>query len=215
MKNILKTILILTTIILMSSSQVFASSKIPSNVTLIGNEIGINFTKESDEFLQIDNILPGDSCSGIINIKNESNDTFDLYMRIEKYEKNPKFNILDKLVLRVSNKDGEIYNGSVNQSETLEKNIYLGSFNRGNEDNIKIDLLLDGESTGNEYINKNGEIEWIFTAIQLGEEDFGGDKPSVGNLPNTGQDGIYVIIIIASIAIIFGLCMMESKKKNK
>ncbi|MEG2868936.1 MAG: LPXTG cell wall anchor domain-containing protein [Terrisporobacter sp.] len=220
MKNIIKTTLLSITIMFMFITQVFATTKVPSNVTLTADETGIKFTETDGEFLKIDNMLPGDNYSGYINIDNESNSTFDLYMRIEKDEDNSEFNILDKLILKVSNEYEKIYNGSVNQSEILEKNIYLGALNSGDEEHIKIDLLLDGESTGNEYVNKNGKIKWIFTAIDLesnnlNEEELGGNRPNLNKLPYTGGDGVYVIIIIAIMTIILGLVMIIGKKKDK
>nr|WP_306343054.1 LPXTG cell wall anchor domain-containing protein [Paraclostridium dentum] len=184
-------------------------------------------------------MIPGDYIRRTLEIKNKHKYPYELFLRAERVSPKEEYDLLDKLDLKISYKDEVIYDEAVNGEDKLTKGISLGVFNPGQEENLIAEVKLDGASTGNEYKNKSAQIDWIFTAVRSEEESKNNDKETVdksdkvdntdksdqypSNLesdeddmwsesPKTGEDGIFIYVILGLTSIL--LLLMSRKNKN-
>ncbi|ATD54233.1 LPXTG cell wall anchor domain-containing protein [Clostridium chauvoei] len=213
LRFIILTLILTLNITCISTTKAFAI-KIPSKITLIGDTEGIRI--KGEDFLKIDNLMPGDKHIGIVDIESNHEEHFELYMRIEQPDKKDEYHLLDKLNLKLTIGNKEIYDGLVSDGTHLKNNIFIGVFKNGDREKIKAELSLDGKSVGNEYADKKSHLKWVFTATNInssGEVDSsnGGNSLS-GKLPSTGQEGIYKILGLALLAIASGILLFKNKK---
>ena len=224
MKRVLKIVMVTFIFSFIFTTKTFALEKIPSNIKLEGNSEGIRFQENKDEFLNIDNLLPGDWYQGVIDIENKHSKPIELYMRLEKDPKLEEYHLLDKLNLKVKLGEKEIYNDVISKADELNENIFLGIFKKGDKEKLTIEIFLDGNKIGNEYVDKKSKINWIFTANTVDKQEkpnkvinknYGINKyfNKLG-LPSTGDDSIYIIVSTSIVAIILGLIMMKKRKRD-
>lgn len=184
MKNKIKTFLLTFSFIMITSTNTFADELLPYNVKLEGNANGL-VSIPDDSFLECMNMLPGDKASGTINIENNHDKPFDLYLRAERVTPKQEYDLLQKIELTVYYKDELIYAGPVSGEDGMVDNIYLGTFEPTDKANIQAYIELDGPSTGNEYRNKFAQVDWIFTALT---EDKLPDNPDTEDRPPSTDD---------------------------
>lgn len=227
MKKIIKIFGVMFIAMSLVSINVSASNN-PSNVILQGDASGIVFIDGDKPFLESVGMIPGDSTSRRIVIKNDSNSPFKVYMRAERVTPIEEHDLFNKLELEILYKENLIYEGSASGEDGLEKDIYLGIYKPGEEANLYAKVYLDGPSTGNEYKNKFAQVNWIFTAVS--DEDIGVIKPEVkpetkpevkpevkpGKSPNTGDSGIgiYIILALISLFLLRGKIFKSSVKEG-
>ncbi len=70
---------------------------------------------------------------------------------------------LAQLTLTVETEDGEVLNAIPENANDLMEGIYLGKFYKGDEIELTLTLKVPIDM-GNEYANRVGEIDWVFTA---------------------------------------------------
>lgn len=70
---------------------------------------------------------------------------------------------LSLLTMRIYNGDELIYNASPDEAGALVNNVLLGSLNKGESLNLKVELDVPIE-VGNKYANRVGEVDWVFLA---------------------------------------------------
>lgn len=240
MKNFIRKILVVTSLLsIITNIKVDADTLSPPNVELLGNANELVYIPDDDLFLQHPNMLPGDYIIRTLEIKNKHKYPYELFLRAERVSPKEEYDLLDKLDLKISYKDEVIYDEAVNGEDKLTKGISLGVFNPGQEENLIAEVKLDGASTGNEYKNKSAQIDWIFTAVRSEDESHDNDKEtadksdktnntnktdeSPNNLesdeddmwsesPKTGEDGIFIYVILGITSIL--LLLMSIKNKN-
>ncbi|EQK43685.1 LPXTG cell wall anchor domain protein [[Clostridium] bifermentans ATCC 638] len=240
MKNFIRKILVVTSLLsIITTIKVDADTLAPPNVQLLGNANELVYIPDDDLFLQHPNMIPGDYIRRTLEIKNKHKYPYELFLRAERVSPKEEYDLLDKLDLRISYKDEVIYDEAVNGEDKLTKGISLGVFNPGQEENLIAEVKLDGASTGNEYKNKSAQIDWIFTAVRSEDESHDNDKETVdksdktnntnktdqspNNLgsdendmrsesPKTGEDGIFIYVILGLTSIL--LLLMSRKNKN-
>jgi len=136
----------------------------------------------SDLFDNFKNIMPGDKLTEEIKIKNEASDCdyIKLYMRAVVHDEsgNPLTyslagkreetlssmqDFLSQLTMRIYNGEELIYDASPNEAGALINNVLLGTLNKGDSLNLKVELDVPIE-LGNEYANRVGEVDWAFLA---------------------------------------------------
>lgn len=208
MNKFIKTFLMLVSLLLITTSIGWADNKESQEVYLIGDENGLSFNDNQEYFFEINGMTPGDSESKSIIIKNKNSDSYKLYMTMKEIEEDSDdYNILNKITLNIKLNGQDLYNGFV--SGNNEK-IEIGEI-KPNEDYIfDATVQLDGRSTGNEYADKNGKVEWTFIAENLG----GGEDNSINNNnsagidtskpPKTGENGLgsYILLGITGLLVL-------------
>lgn len=210
MKKFINIFAIVLVIISVINIKVNASNKVPSNVILQGDSDGIVFIDEDKPFLEAEGMIPGDSVSRTMIIKNSYDYPFKVYMRAERVTPIEEYDLFNKLQLEILYKDKLIYEGSASGEGGLNKDIYLGIYKPGEEANLYAKVHLDGPSTGNEYKNKFAQVNWIFTTVRQEDENKVNPEVKPSNPvepPKTGDNGIGIYIILA----VFSLFLLRSK----
>ncbi|MDU1313712.1 MAG: LPXTG cell wall anchor domain-containing protein [Clostridium septicum] len=210
MKKISKVFIITLLTFSMITIKGFAIDNKVSNVELVGNANGLVFIPGNEPFLYSDNIVPGDKIKRTIVIKNNHEDSYELFMKAERGIPKEEFDLLNKLNLKVTYKDEVIYEGPASGEDSLSNNISLGVFNSGDKEDLVAEVEFDGPSIGNEFKDKSAEVNWIFTAVKEVKEEIE-NKPNLGiGSPNTGDKGIslYVVLFLTSM-----LALIKLNKK--
>lgn len=214
MKSFLRKILVTVSLLSIITIQVEAHTLTPPNVKLLGKASGLVHIPGEDLFLHYPNMLPGDSVKRTLKIKNNYEYPYELFIRAKRISPEEKYDLLNKLNLKITYKDKVIYAGPTSGEHKLTEDISLGTFKPGQEENLVAEVELDGPTTGNEYKNKYAQVDWIFTAIR--SKDANIENPDIKKHgtkpPKTGDEGIfqYLILGVASIVMILAL----SKKEN-
>ena len=142
--------------------------------------------ENTDLFTNFKNVLPGDYLTEEINIKNNFSefDFIKLYLRAVAHseEENPletevketetvdsANDFLSQLSLKVFNGDSLIFSASPDETDGLSENINIGTLKPGKIKTLRAELSVPLE-LGNEYANRAGEIDWIFSIEGFNEE---------------------------------------------
>lgn len=145
-----------------------------TTIKIEGNEEGIITIPNTDDFLKKDNMLPGDTVKGEIQLQNNYQYPYRIYIRAEENQKMSSVSFLEKLMLDIKIGEKEIYSGNLSGEDSMSKDIYIGTINPGQSVVLNAMVTLDGKSVGNEYKNQYASVDWIFTANR--EEVLGGDE---------------------------------------
>lgn len=212
MKNYLKFLVMVLFITLTINTKVLAAENLASNVMLEGNAEGIVFIPDQELFLNKENMVPGDQVNGKIVINNKYKNPYELFLRAERISNKEEYDLLNKLKLKITYKDQIIYDGAASGEDGIGKDISLGSFKPGEEENLIAQISLDGPTIGNEFKNKKASVKWIFTATSKDSEE----NISPNNLPKTGDKGVapYVAVIFLAIAVMLGVKKYRIRKEG-
>ena len=225
-KAILKIFII--SIVLSQISLVYAFAeniKLPSNVELVGNAEGMILIPGEERFLESLNMLPGDSVTRQLVIKNTYSSEYEIYLRAERVNTADEFDLLSKLQLSIVYDSEQIYEGPASGEKAegaMANNISLGTLKPGEEKFLNAKVVLPGELVGNDYKNKEAEVNWIFTAIRKDnlvppiEPEIPLVEPEViptvkPILPQTGEDfgSMAVQLTLAGIIILCGIKLIK------
>lgn len=207
MKSIIKTLLLFLVIFSAITVRGEATEVPPSNVKLEGNSDGIVFISGDEPFLYKENMLPGDTVSRKMILKNNYTDSYFVYLKGERISKEEPYDLLDKIYVNITYENKSIYNGKILGKNKESREIPLGLIKPGEEKQLTATATLDGDAIGNEYKNKEVEVNWIFTAVRIPNENdnstniYDKFKKYMKNiLPKTGYENEYLFgaIIIAS-----------------
>ena len=205
--------------LLMSTTTVLASKGVPSNVILDGSAKGL-VSIPSDTFLEFLDMMPGDKESGTIFIHNTDDSPFELYLKAERMTSQQEFDLLDHIALKVNYQDEVIYEGPMSGEEGLEDSIYLGTFNPNQEAELVAEIMLDGETSTENYGNQIAQVNWIFTALRENDkEPTQPDKPtsipsqSKPVSPGTGDSSVILYVGLAAGSLMF--LVMNNRRKAK
>ena len=224
MKCFFKTFIVGISLLSIVTVQGDALSKSSPNVELLGNADGLIHLPEDEYFLLGENMAPGDSVERTLEIKNQYDKPYKLYLRAERITPEEEYDLLEVINVKITHENEVIYDGAVSGKDDksdMTKNIELGTYNPGDEAKLNAVAVLDGSSvTFPEYANKTAKVRWIFTAETVDTEPSTPTNPSKpnnnisGSTPQTGDTSIlgYASLSGASlVALLFGL----KKKKNK
>ena len=216
MKKILT--LLLTFVLLLSSTvTVFAAD---GKVTYSGNAGSFVFEPGSDHsltdlFPNFKGIMPGDSLTQKITIKNDANNKVKvkIYMRsLGAHEDSVEF--LSQLGLKVAkseeNEMAYMFDATANETAQLTDWVYLGTLYSGGEVNLDVTLNVPVELP-NEFQNKIGYLDWEFMIEEFPVEE-GDPKP-----PQTGDNshmGLWFALMISSLAMLIILLVWRKKDKE-
>ncbi len=192
MKKFIKIIACLLAVCtLVSTLSVISFADTPS-VIYKGQEEVFVFEDDDDLFDDFKGIMPGDTVTQYITVKNANPDVdfVNIYMRAELHNDtdNPMsddvaqqmgsldamHDFLSQLSMKVFIDNGDddpdnddmIYAAKPNELDGFENNVLLGSFKNGEEALLRVELKVP-ESLGNEYQHAMGEVDWVFTVEEM------------------------------------------------
>lgn len=211
MKKILKKMLVMVSIVLLFSlvsANVFAAG----SVTYEGDANEFIFSPGSeysptDLFTDLKNVMPGDSITQKVQIKNDisKNVKIKLYIKaLGAQEDSEEF--LSQLNLKVSQDGGsDLFDAPASESAQLSDWVYLGTFYSGAQIDLNVTLDVPIE-LDNDYQKSVGYLDWQFKV-----EEF----PVESDLPKTG-DSSSILLYIALISVSFiCLAMLAMYKRRR
>lgn len=86
---------------------------------------------------------------------------------------------LAQLTMTVETEDSELPDALAENDNDLTEGIYLGKFYKGDETELKVTLEVP-LTLGNEYANRVGEVDWVFTAEHFNDPD----TPDIPDFPH-------------------------------
>lgn len=178
---------------------------------------GSSFT-ETDLFDSFKNVMPGDTRSQHIVIHNNwvKYDHIRVYLRAAAHDasNSPASGVgaadsnafLSQLSMTVtrSRDNKEVFRASPEKLDGLQNNVLLATLNRGESTSLDVELAVPIR-LGNDYANRVGEVDWIFTI----EGHYDSDAPKTGDFWLPWAMGA---MLLSGAALI--LCMRRRTKKQ-
>lgn len=221
----ISTLLMALALVLSLSVPAFASS-----VTFEGKSQGFaldghNQLTTTDLFGNFKNLMPGDSVSETITIRNVARDCdyIKLYIRavphsdgsnapvsdrVNDLELNVASmeNFLSQLYMEVYQGSNRIYHGSPDELDGFRDNVYLGRYKKNQGTTLTVTLNVPAD-LDNEYAFRAGEVDWVFT-VECYDES--------GKLIQTGQNNwpIAVLLSLGVVVMAAGVVMISRKRKR-
>ena len=187
MKKTLKTIsaLALALVLLLGmGATAFAESKVTYEggaekfVFLPGSEYS-----ETDLFENFKGVMPGDVITQEITVQNNYTkaEKVNIYLRAVVHDEqgNPLSeevartedlvsmqDFLSQLTMTVKQGDKVLFSASPDELDGLKENVLLGTFPGRSKTILTVELSVPFE-LGNEYANRVGEVDWVFTAEEV------------------------------------------------
>ena len=187
MKKTLKTISALALVLVLllgMSATAFAESKVTYEggaekfVFLPGSEYS-----ETDLFENFKGVMPGDVITQEITVQNNYTkaEKVKIYLRAVVHDEqgNPLSeevartedlvsmqDFLSQLTMTVKQGDKVLFSASPDELDGLKENVLLGAFPGKSYTKLVVELSVPIE-LGNEYANRVGEVDWIFTAEEV------------------------------------------------
>ena len=221
----ISTLLMALALVLSLSVPAFASS-----VTFKGKTQGFSFDPGSgysstDLFGGFKGVMPGDELSETVTVTNKARefDYVKVYLRARTHSNSsntmvasdPEYgkdavemkDFLSKLTMRVYNGSKLIFEASPEELDGLSKNVYLGSLEKN--ENLKLTVELDVPiELGNEYANRVGEVDWVFTVEGFNYSDS----------PKTGDEFNMVLMIgimaVSAVGIVAVIVLLRKRGKK-
>ena len=187
MKKTLKTISALALVLVLllgMSATAFAESKVTYEggaekfVFLPGSEY-----TETDLFENFKGVMPGDVITQEITVQNNYTkaEKVKIYLRAVVHDEqgNPLSeevartedlvsmqDFLSQLTMTVKQGDKVLFSASPDELDGLKENVLLGTFPGRSKTILTVELSVPFE-LGNEYANRVGEVDWVFTAEEV------------------------------------------------
>ncbi len=175
----------------------------------------------TDLFDGFKGVMPGDRLTETITVKNEAAccDFVKIYIRAAVHDSgNPlgpqvageetavsMQDFLSQLTITVQNGGETVFTGKL---DGAQNSVLLGSF-RQNEGTVLTAVLEVPPQLGNEYANRLGEVDWVFTV-----EEYDDANP---HIPQTGDHShmmLYVTLMALSAIGLFLLLFLSRNKKK-
>ncbi|MBQ3930792.1 MAG: hypothetical protein II725_00765 [Firmicutes bacterium] len=133
-------------------------------------------------FPDMEGVMPGDVITQKISVTNNSSasDYIKMYLRAEAHgSDNPletevkntetvetMTEFLKQLRLKVTNGSSVIFESSPDQTGGLTEDVLIGTLEKGQSLELVVELTVPAD-LGNEFSERSGEVDWIFTAEEL------------------------------------------------
>ena len=153
----------------------------------------------TDLFDGFKNIMPGDELRQVVSVGNDHSNEVNIYMRAVPHgDDNPliydeefeaqdgkdqdgvegvrdetiatMLDFLAQLEMTINWNGSAIYEGPVPPAGGPEEAVLLGAFAPGESKDLEVVLSVPIEM-GNDYMNRVGEVDWVFTVEELDPED--------------------------------------------
>ena len=150
-------------------------------------------SNEQDFFQNMGTVMPGDSFSDVIELKNAGTKAVDLYFKT--FTEDAK--LLSKVKLNIKLGDKEIYSGTLDSKELMNE-IKLASVSAGETEQLKFSIEVPKE-LDNEYAMSSEKVRWMFSAGDVPDKMY-----SNGDGPKTGVEdlsGLYLFGMVSSLLV--------------
>lgn len=120
---------------------------------------------EDDFFANIPYLMPGDTYTDTVKIKNEDYHNIKLYFRSEQIDDSELLKKIGlKITAKLSGTDKEtfVYEGNL-KAEDLSEDVLLSVIGRHREAEFKFEINVPAE-LNNKYSIENSKVKWIFSA---------------------------------------------------
>lgn len=170
---------------------------------------------DTDLFDGFKGVMPGDTLTQKITVTNNryGTDTVKIYMRAQVHGEltgNPlseavaaqetvvsMTDFLSQLSMTVKQGDTVLYQAAPNELDGLAQNVLLGSFASGESTELTVELKVPA-GLGNQYAERIGEVDWVFTA-----EEIPAPTTAKPEQPKTGDTASLVLwIVLAGAALV-------------
>ena len=186
---------------------------------------GSSYT-DTDLFDGFKNVMPGDTLTQTVEVRNRflGTGSVRIYLRAVAHDEqtNPlssavaasgetvatMSDFLSQLYMEVWQGDKCIYTGSPDELDGLKNNVLLGTIPRFKSTTLTVKLQVPAE-LGNEYANRVGEVDWVFTAEELDPQG----NPKTGDTSNLTLWICVMVVCLAAIAVVAFL-VLKKKKQN-
>jgi len=167
----------------------------------------------TDLFPDFKGVMPGDSLTQKITVRNESSKKVKvkIYIRsLGAHEDSVEF--LSQLSLKVSksadNKMAYMFDAAASEAAQLKDWVYLGTLYSGGEVNLNVELEVP-VTLGNEFQNKVGYLDWEFKVEEYPVE---GTDPVP---PPTGDSTHFMLWTLLMCASVFFIIILLVRKKKE
>ena len=168
----------------------------------------------TDLFPNFKDVMPGDSLTQKITVKNDADHKVKIYIRsLGAHEDSVEF--LSQLGLKVThseeNEMAYMFDAAADKTAQLTDWVYLGTLYSGGEVNLDVTLNVPVE-LDNQFQNKIGYLDWEFMIEEFPVQE-GDPEP-----PKTGDDfhtGVWFALMIASASMFIVLFVWQKRSKNK
>ena len=218
--------LVLTLVLVVAmATPAFAAT---ASITYKGQKDQFVFDPSTDLFRNFKGVMPGDTLEQSITFTNKSTDSnyVKLYVRAVAHDtSNPltkpvKDNetipsmedFLSQLDMEVYCGKKQIFKASPDELGGMKNKVLLGTFKKNASATLTVKLNVPIE-LGNEYANRMGEVDWIFTV----EAFKGTPSTSDDRLIQTGQLNWPILALGAGglVFLVLGGTMVLSRKKRR
>ena len=181
---------------------------------------------DTDLFDGFKGVMPGDTLTQTIEVRNRflGTGSVKIYLRAVAHDEqtNPlskevaatgetvatMSDFLSKLYMEVWQGSERIFTGSPNELDGLKNNVLLANVPRGKS--VTLTVVLGVPTTmGNDYANRVGEVDWVFTAEELDPQG----NPKTGDTSNLTLWIVVMVVCLAAIAVVAFL-VLKKKKQN-
>ena len=191
----------------------YSSGKNVAGVAQVSEDMDFTYAREGifecsteDLFSRFDAFQPGDTCSEMLNMKNDSDRKMEIYFRTE----NQETELLDRMQLEISCCGSRVYSGSLT-SEALDSFIQIGTVMPGHSGRLEFEISMPAEAD-NSFARLKDNVVWIIAV--KGDENH---KTGTESIAKTG-DGMLplaVMALICSICIaVAAASLMAGRRKQ-
>ena len=210
-------VLLMTALLLLSFA--VTSFAADGKVTYSGNAGDFVFEPGSDQsltdlFPNFKGVMPGDSLTQKITVKNDADDKVKvkIYIRsLGAHEDSVDF--LSKLGLKVAkseeNKMAYMFDAAASEPAQLADWVYLGMLYSGGAVNLDVTLNVPVE-LDNEYQNKIGYLDWEFRIEEYPVDDDDPKPPQTGDNSN-----VELWLTVAGVSLAVLVILLVWRKKNR
>mgnify|MGYP004552349951 FL=1 len=177
---------------------------------------------DSDLFLYKENIRPGNSVSGVLDINNETSHEYSVYLKSVPAQRSPEVeNFLENMSIVVKN-DGKIVNkGNMLEelegvsTDNLSNNIYLGKYDAGDSTSLSVTAHLSPDYVPPEKAIST-YVDWKFYA-SFGDDELIEIKKDDGEEVKEAPDKVLNLLYFSLLILIafLGIIVEIKKKKDK
>ena len=186
---------------------------------------GSSYT-DTDLFDGFKGVMPGDTLTQTVEVRNRflGTGSVRIYLRAVAHDEqtNPlssavaasgetvatMSDFLSQLSMQVWQGDKCIYTGSPDELDGLKNNVLLGTIPRFKSTTLTVKLQVPAE-LGNEYANRVGEVDWVFTAEELDPQG----NPKTGDTSNLTLWIVVMVVCLAAVAVVAFLILKKKKVK--
>ena len=161
-------------------------------------------SNEDNFFKNIGTVMPGDRYSDVIELKNTSTDTVDLYFKTFAEDSD----LLSKIKLSITMGSKEIYSGTLDSKE-LREEIKLVSLNAGQTEQLKFTMNVPKE-LDNSYVLSSKGVRWMFSTGETPDKSYNSGKG-----PKTGVTDMSMLYLAGMLSSLLVMMYTVYKKENR